>query len=188
MSDEKDPRPRATRFAMERFAERFADRCFDFVEAHGIESPIEQGFVGWWFALLEEPARNRVRDYLALVPQAEIECGDKTYRADFLLAEEEFDEFSHYRRLAEAQGFIYPKVVIELDGHEFHERTKEQVAYRDARDRRLQMLGYKVFHISGSALWRDPEAAVREVQEYCAAEIINWFYKIQSTSASCQTD
>jgi very-short-patch-repair endonuclease len=46
-------------------------------------------------------------------------------------------------------------VVVECDGHDYHERTKEQVARDRARDRDLQEQGYKVFRFTGSEIWRD---------------------------------
>ena len=46
-------------------------------------------------------------------------------------------------------------VVVECDGHDYHERTKEQAARDKARDRDLQEQGYKVFRFTGSEIWRD---------------------------------
>ncbi len=44
--------------------------------------------------------------------------------------------------------------VIECDGHDFHERTKEQAQRDKKRDRELQAAGYKVFRFTGSEIWR----------------------------------
>lgn len=52
--------------------------------------------------------------------------------------------------------FGWGGVVVECDGHEFHEKTKEQASHDKARDRYLQSLGLKVFHFSGSDIWNDP--------------------------------
>lgn len=48
------------------------------------------------------------------------------------------------------------KVAIECDGHEFHEKTKEQAARDKARDRELISSGYTVLRFSGSEIWADP--------------------------------
>jgi very-short-patch-repair endonuclease len=45
-------------------------------------------------------------------------------------------------------------VVVECDGHEFHEKTKEQAARDKARDRDLQERGMQVFRFAGSEVWR----------------------------------
>jgi hypothetical protein len=46
--------------------------------------------------------------------------------------------------------------VIECDGHDFHERTKEQAAHDKRRDRHMQGLGLKVLRFTGSEVWADP--------------------------------
>jgi very-short-patch-repair endonuclease len=55
------------------------------------------------------------------------------------------------------------KIAVELDGYEFHERTREQVTLRDRRDRVLQRHGWIVLHISGSELVRTNVEALKEV-------------------------
>jgi very-short-patch-repair endonuclease len=46
------------------------------------------------------------------------------------------------------------RVVVECDGHEFHEKTREQVAKDNQRDRELQIAGWEVFRFSGSEIWK----------------------------------
>lgn len=46
-------------------------------------------------------------------------------------------------------------LVVECDGHEFHERTKEQAAKDRSRDRRLQEAGYRIHRYTGSEIYRD---------------------------------
>lgn len=69
--------------------------------------------------------------YLEFSPQVTI----GPYRVDFLVT------------------FNGVKYVIECDGHDFHERTKEQAQKDKKRDRDLQNLGYKVFRFTGSEIW-----------------------------------
>lgn len=57
-----------------------------------------------------------------------------------------------------------PFLVIELDGHDFHERTKEQAQRDKSRDRKLQALGWKVLRFTGSEVYRDPAACCLEVR------------------------
>lgn len=56
------------------------------------------------------------------------------------------------------------RVVVECDGHNFHERTKEQAARDRSRDRDLQAQGYRVLRFTGSEIYRDAF--------HCAGEII----------------
>ena len=46
-------------------------------------------------------------------------------------------------------------MVIECDGHNFHERTKEQASSDKERDRTLQKFGLLVFRYTGSDIWGD---------------------------------
>jgi very-short-patch-repair endonuclease len=57
-------------------------------------------------------------------------------------------------------------LVIECDGHDYHERTKEQAARDRSRDRALQSRGYTMFRFTGSEIFRDP---VR-----CAEQVLRW--------------
>jgi very-short-patch-repair endonuclease len=57
-------------------------------------------------------------------------------------------------------------LIVECDGHEFHERTKKQAARDRSRDRNFQSKGYTVYRFTGSEIWKDPCD--------CAEQIANW--------------
>jgi very-short-patch-repair endonuclease len=66
-------------------------------------------------------------------------------------------------------------ILIELDGHEFHERTKEQAEKDKSRDRELQRLGHDVLRFTGSEVNRNPFE--------CAESVINhWLGLVHGTS------
>lgn len=46
--------------------------------------------------------------------------------------------------------------VVECDGHDFHERTKEQAARDRSRDRELLMAGLPVLRYTGSEIYQRP--------------------------------
>jgi very-short-patch-repair endonuclease len=187
METERSMIDRAYRVGVERRAVEVREYATDAIGMYGeLESPIEKIFAAWWYALRDSKHQS-VQDFIELHPQYEIQSGAKTYRLDFLLTETAYCTQSDYRRYAESFGCPYPKVAVELDGHDFHERTKEQVALRDKRDRDLQVAGYKVFHISGSALWRDPEGVVDEVQSLCTTMIVDWFHAIHKAERAGRT-
>lgn len=121
----------------------------------GIQSPIEAVFWAWWQAFEAVSAIHKPEVVpLALREQHEIvTCSAQLYRLDF----------SVYRY--DTQECL--KVAVELDGHDFHERTPEQVTRRDTRDRHLQADGWTVFHFSGREITRDPFACVSEVAIHC---------------------
>jgi len=48
------------------------------------------------------------------------------------------------------------RVIVECDGHDWHEKTKEQATSDKARDRYLVAKGFKVLRFTGSELYRDP--------------------------------
>ncbi|MCU1286378.1 MAG: hypothetical protein JWO13_2728 [Acidobacteriales bacterium] len=54
-------------------------------------------------------------------------------------------------------------VIVECDGHDFHERTSEQAGSDKKRDRNLQALGYPVFRFTGSEIWKDMFGCASEV-------------------------
>jgi len=59
-----------------------------------------------------------------------------------------------------AQG---TKVAVEIDGHDFHEKTKDQVASDKSRERSLIREGYVVLRFTGSEVFRNPRKCVNEV-------------------------
>lgn len=111
------------------------------------ESPIE----GVVYLCLKELqwGSPRTNSYEMLFrPQVEI----GSYRVDFLVK---------YKDL---------KIVIECDGHEFHEKTKKQVQKDKRRDRYLTKLGYKVLRYSGSELFSEPGRVIEDLEEIFSAE------------------
>lgn len=72
------------------------------------------------------------------------------YRVDFLV--------SYHSNTA---GNV--KIIVECDGHEFHEKTKQQAARDKARDRELTKLGYKVLRYTGSEICNNPLQPVSDI-------------------------
>ena len=60
------------------------------------------------------------------------------------------------------------QLVVECDGHDYHERTKQQAARDRARDRFLNNEGFDVFRFTGSELWRDPWGCADQTYEWAA--------------------
>lgn len=78
------------------------------------------------------------------------------YRIDFLISDE-------------ASGVT---AVVECDGHDFHERTKEQARHDRQRDRELQGKGYLVLRYTGSEIWRDPWGCVEDIEAKLWARMV----------------
>lgn len=66
-------------------------------------------------------------------------------------------------------GAIGKGVIVEFDGHDFHERTKEQAEHDKKRDRKLTSLGYQILRFTGREVWRDPMACAMEAIELAAS-------------------
>jgi very-short-patch-repair endonuclease len=81
---------------------------------------------------------------LEIEPQADV----GKYRVDFLLT---------LSAPLRADPTTRPSVrmVLECDGHDWHEKTREQAARDRERDRALQQLDLAVFRYTGSDIWRD---------------------------------
>lgn len=56
-------------------------------------------------------------------------------------------------------------MAIELDGHDYHERTKDQARRDRERDRHLLRMGLVPIRFTGSEVYRDPFACAREALE-----------------------
>lgn len=57
----------------------------------------------------------------------------------------------------------YHDFVIECDGHEFREKTKEQVRNDRQRERNLMRLGHQVIRFSGSEIVENPDECAYQV-------------------------
>jgi very-short-patch-repair endonuclease len=86
-------------------------------------------------------------DCTFVYPQAQIGA----YRVDFL-----FDDFHENKRRL---------IIVELDGHDWHERTKAQATRDKKRDRALVTAGYRVLRFTGSEIYASPGECLQEVIE-----------------------
>lgn len=132
-----------------------------------VESPIEAMLARALCVVFDRfPWRNHKWDLfeegspIRLFPQYTI--GE--YRVDFLFMLKDIIRGTEIQR----------KLVIECDGHDFHERTKEQAAADRARDRWLQAQDYTVFRFTGSEIWADPLKCAEQVHDWAANAAI-WF-------------
>lgn len=103
--------------------------------------------------------------HLVLFAQAEI----TPYRVDFLVC----SDFGADVEQTNALGHPPWGMVIECDGHEFHERTKAQARRDRQRDRIMTMAGITVFRFTGSEIYRSGES--------CALEALEMAAKIQNS-------
>lgn len=110
-------------------------------------SPIETMFVealGRRGAYQPDTGRVSSVDGIRVEAQAQLKIETIAYSADFL--------------------FTAPlwRLVVELDGHDFHERTKEQAARDRSRDRALLLAGYEVARYTGSEVFADADRCLDE--------------------------
>jgi len=123
------------------------------------DSPMEEMFHSAWDNI-RVPFGLRLRYQVALISP----ITGRFYRPDFIVTPA--DEYLGYNMYL--NGVEEPRIAIEIDGHAFHEKTREQVTYRNRRDRYLQTRGWVVLHFSGSEVFRDAKACAREVARFAA--------------------
>lgn len=93
--------------------------------------------------------------------QEEVELDGKRYRADFMI--------EYTPNMLDDQNRIIKKMIVECDGHSFHERTKEQAKRDKERDRLFQKHGYAVLRFTGSEIVKDPVKCAEEVLAFIKA-------------------
>jgi very-short-patch-repair endonuclease len=151
-----------------------AEMEFDLVLERNGESPIERLLLaqmlceGWdgshpqrsWVDMHDD-ARAIVGPFASMIlasddcscmclPQLDVAMGAKRYRLDFAF-------------IGLAAGGRQVRIAVELDGHDFHERTKEQASKDKKRDRVLAANGWVVLRFTGSDVYRDPAAVLDEI-------------------------
>jgi len=90
-----------------------------------------------------------------------------TYRADFYF-DTEYEFKYHYMY---ENDF---KLIIECDGHNFHEKTKEQVKHNNERDYDLKNAGFDVLHFSGHQIYTEPFKCANKTIDYILSKIGKW--------------
>lgn len=107
-----------------------------------------------WAKLADEFVEDEQHPFPVYIkPQQEIVTDKGKYRVDFLISV----------AIPPYEQKKIKHIIVECDGHEFHEKTKEQAQRDKSRDRDLQAYGYTVLRFTGSEIWRDPNKCVREV-------------------------
>lgn len=57
-------------------------------------------------------------------------------------------------------------LVVECDGHQYHEKSRDQAAKDKVRDRFLQSMGYTVFHFTGAEIHYGVDKVVSEIMDW----------------------
>lgn len=115
------------------------------------ESPIESDLLATMCEVAREhgydvaPKDRGDNETIVIKPQAWMD----RYRVDFLIR---FPFFGSELLM-----------VVEADGHDWHERTKGQARRDRSRDRAMQALGYVVLRFTGSEIRQDARLCGREV-------------------------
>ena len=122
-----------------------------------IDSPIEQIFKTAFELYMD--LNNK--EYIFLFPQMPIKIGKKKYIVDFYFEEDEYvNRFNTDK-----------KIIIECDGHEFHQKTKEQVKNDNEREYDLKMAGYEILRFSGSQIYNEPFKCAEDAYNYIMKHI-----------------
>ncbi|GAA0616647.1 endonuclease domain-containing protein [Paenochrobactrum glaciei] len=79
-----------------------------------------------------------------VIPQLDI----GNYKADFAIA---YNQGS--------------RIIVECDGHDFHEKTKQQAQHDKQRDRFVQDKGWKIYRFTGSEIYKSPLTCANGVIE-----------------------
>lgn len=133
------------------------ERFYPTIMCEDIISPIEQIFITAFDLYL----LTKNKEQIFLFSQAPIKLENKKYIVDFLFEEDEFvNKFNTNK-----------KIIIECDGHEFHQKTKEQVQHDNEREYDLKMAGYEVIRFSGSQIYNTPLKCAEDTYKYIMKSI-----------------
>jgi very-short-patch-repair endonuclease len=139
--------------------------------SHLCESPIEVGLLQGFISLhlLNRQFRiNGLRELAPLVTEYEarvyIQHEVDQYRLDFAV------------HVTGASGGKHRGawIAVECDGHQFHERTKEQAKRDKARDRALATKGFRILRFTGSEIYESAFACAVDVHHLVQKIIEEW--------------
>ena len=118
------------------------------------QSPIEQIYLIALMTLQEV-----VNFKFCIETQYLIECENKKYYGDFAIC--------HYECLHDDLKEDF-RLVIECDGYEFHQKTKEQVEKDNKREYDIKMQGFEILRFSGKEIYNDAMGCALKTLKYIA--------------------
>lgn len=143
------PELKKIKFLEDRIHEIKGEINFLLSKSSPVESPIEE--IMYRELLKIKYSVENILLEMQVTPQAEI----YDYRVDFFV--KTIHKTPKYNK----------KFVIECDGHEWHEKTKEQAAKDKKRDRDIVMkCGYPVIRFTGSEIVNNIAACIDEIVQY----------------------
>ncbi|MBV1910666.1 MAG: endonuclease domain-containing protein [Kangiellaceae bacterium] len=126
--------------------------CSDFCEPHALG-----------FNLRIYPQRDIKIDVYDVEKQRDY----RKYRADFLL---KLTRWNH----ESGQTDIIEELVVEVDGHAYHEKTKAQAKRDRSRDRTMTASGLTIFRFTGSELFNQMDDSVMEIYTYLVNKVAHY--------------
>lgn len=148
-------------------------RCREFVDMpmNAKQSPLEVTFAWAMSGVLEEFGGGQIMaNDPTSIKQVEVEHG---YGAGYCMASFHMYVWSQVKIGKYTADFVIAYrpgrdrdiryLVIECDGHDFHERTKQQAEHDRRRDREMQAGGITVLRVTGAEVWRSPVQAAFDV-------------------------
>ena len=124
------------------------------------ESPIEEVMYLALVNLFQYFSIFQARYFVEITTQRVIETGSRTYRTDISVEVHDLKTLN-----LDTDQYRVFKFAVECDGHEFHEKTKEQVRNDRKRERFLMKNGYTVIRFAGSEIYDDAQKCALEVWE-----------------------
>ena len=93
---------------------------------------------------------------ITIITQKEILTNNHKYFVDFYIVSESING--------------YQDVVVECDGHEFHQKTKEQIVRDNEREYEIKKAGFDVLRFSGSQIYHTPFKCANDVFDYLVSK------------------
>lgn len=119
------------------------------------ESPVEQMFLIRANAMSDDPRWNvfnngTPRECVIVTPQSSVDVQGHHYRVDFRV--------SYYSLETDKYGVVF----VEIDGHNFHEKTKQQATHDKRRGRLLASECDALIRFTGTEVFERPTQCVEE--------------------------
>lgn len=123
------------------------------------ESPIEQMLAIAVNNVIYKANFPYLIEVISINNQEIIRTEKSKYRADMCITMKYWDKIVRY--------------VIECDGHEFHQKTKQQVEKDNIRMREMQKQGIVVIRFSGTEIYKNPYKCAYEVLDIIMRPAVN---------------
>lgn len=155
---------------LNKFFENEVEEIIGYLE-EVVESPIEMALATALVTFWRIRVENRIISMPIAVVYADVFDQTHRYPGAVLVPQMKYKN-ERYDFVLYCPGIECP-IVIECDGHDFHEKTKAQARKDRSRDRAIQIRDARILRFTGSEIWESAIQCAEQIVDAVETELVS---------------